>query len=76
MKLQMRSINLTLINNVSVISESIPMFDHLLESSRRDDSNKWSNVGIVSGREILSLEIRDLSGALEQWKKLTTNTDQ
>ena len=21
------------------------MFDHLLESSRRDDSNKWSNIG-------------------------------
>ena len=23
-----------------------PMFDHLLESSHRDDSNKWSNIGI------------------------------
>ena len=21
------------------------MFDHLFESSRRDDSNKWSNIG-------------------------------
>ena len=21
------------------------MFDHLLESSHRDDSNKWSNIG-------------------------------
>ena len=21
------------------------MFDHLLESSRRDDSNKWSSIG-------------------------------
>ena len=21
-----------------------PMFDHLLESSHRDDSNKWSNI--------------------------------
>ena len=23
-----------------------PMFDHLLESSHRDDSNKWSNIGL------------------------------
>ena len=27
------------------ISSSNPMFDHLLESSHRDDSNKWSNIG-------------------------------
>ena len=27
------------------ISSPNPMFDHLLESSRRDDSNKWSNIG-------------------------------
>ena len=27
-----------------------PMFDHLLESSHRDDSNKWSSIGI--GQEI------------------------
>ena len=27
-----------------------PMFDHLLESSHRDDSNKWSNIGF--GEEI------------------------
>ena len=29
------------------------MFDHLLESSRRDDSNKWSNKGF--GREIMQV---------------------
>ena len=23
------------------------MFDHLFESSHRDDSNKWSNIGFV-----------------------------
>ena len=28
------------------ISSPIPMFDHLLESSHLDDSNKWSNIGI------------------------------
>ena len=27
------------------ISSTIPMLDHLLESSHRDDSNKWSNIG-------------------------------
>ena len=28
-----------------------PMFDHLLESSHRDDSNKWSNIEF--GEEIM-----------------------
>ena len=26
-------------------SKTIPMFDHLIESSQLDDSNKWSNIG-------------------------------
>ena len=30
------------------------MFDHLLESSHRDDSNKWSNMGF--GEEIRQVE--------------------
>ena len=30
-----------------------PMFDHLLESSHRDDSNKRSNIGF--GQEIMEL---------------------
>ena len=30
------------------------MFDHLLESSHRDDSNKWSNLGF--GKEITQVE--------------------
>ena len=29
------------------------MFDHFLESSHRDDSNKWSNIGF--GQEIKEL---------------------
>ena len=37
-----------------LISSPNPMFDHLLESSHRDDSNKWSNVGI--GEEIRQVE--------------------
>ena len=32
-----------------------PMFDHLLESSHRDDSNKWSNIGF--GEEITPVEL-------------------
>ena len=28
------------------ISSPNPMFDHLLESSHRDDSNNWSNIGL------------------------------
>ena len=31
------------------------MFDHLLESSHRDDSNKWSNIGF--GEEIIQAEL-------------------
>ena len=30
-----------------------PMFDHLLESSFQDDSNKWSNIGF--GEEIMQV---------------------
>ena len=31
--------------SIMPISSPNPMFDYLLESSRRDDSNKWSNIG-------------------------------
>ena len=31
--------------SIMPISSPNPMFDHLLESSYRDDSNKWSNIG-------------------------------
>ena len=40
------------------IYSHIPIFDHLLESSHRDDSNKWSKIGF--GEEItqvLSIEV-------------------
>ena len=36
------------------ISSPNPMFDHLLESSHRDDSNKWSHIGF--GEEITQVE--------------------
>ena len=31
--------------SIMSISSPNPMLDHLLESSHRDDSNKWSNIG-------------------------------
>ena len=36
------------------ISSTNPIFDHLIESSHRDDSNKWSNIGF--GGEITLAE--------------------
>ena len=36
--------------SIITISSSNPLFDHLLESSHRDDSKKWSNIGF--GEEI------------------------
>ena len=40
--------------SIMPISSPNPMFDHLLESSHRDDSNKWSNIGF--GAEITKIE--------------------
>ena len=36
------------------ISSPNDMFDHLLELSQRDNSNKWSNIGF--GEEITQVE--------------------
>ena len=34
------------------------MFDHLLESSHRDDSNKWLNIGFSEEiMEVVSIEV-------------------
>jgi len=35
------------------------MLDHSLESSHRDDSNKWSNIG--SGEEITQVELIEVN---------------
>ena len=40
------------------------MFYHLLESSRWDDSNKWSNIGFGEEIRIIEIKICILSGAL------------
>ena len=50
--------------SITPISSPNPMFDHLLESSHRDDSNKWSNVGFGEEISILEIKICTLSGAL------------
>ena len=43
------------------------MFDHVLESSHRDDSNKWSNIGF--GEEITHVELIEvcLTYLMELW---------
>ena len=40
------------------------MFYQSLESSHRDDSNKWSSIGFGEEIGILEMQIRTLSGAL------------
>ena len=40
------------------------MFDHLLESSPRDDSNKWSNIGFDEEIDIIEIKILALYGSL------------
>ena len=48
-----------MLNFISVmpISASNPMCDHLLESSHRDDSNKWSNIGFGGGKNVSSVDL-------------------
>ena len=44
------------------ISSSNPMFDYLLESSHRDDSNKWSNIGFDEEiTQVESIEVNLMS---------------
>ena len=63
-ELQIRCIKLTSIYTPCIFSSPIPMFDHLLESSRWDDCNKWSNIGFGEEIGIMELKICSLSGAL------------
>ena len=64
-ELQIRCVKITFTDSTCVISSPNPMFDHLLESSHRDDSNKWSNIEFGEEICILEMKIRTLSGALE-----------
>ena len=45
-ELHLRCVKLTSIDTTCIISLLNPMFDHLLELSQWDDSNKWSNMGL------------------------------
>ena len=38
-------VKLTSIETTCIISSPNPMLDHLIELSRWDDSNEWSNIG-------------------------------
>ena len=58
------SVKLTSIDTACVISSPNPMFDHLLESSHWDDSNKCSNIEFGEEIGIIGIEIHTLSGAL------------
>ena len=63
-ELQIMCIKWTSTDSSYFISSPNPMFDHLLESSRWDDSNKWSNIGFGEELGILEIKIRTLIGAL------------
>ena len=50
------------------------MFDHLLESSHRDDSNKWSNIGFgekITQVKMIEVHLRTLSGALTRYSVIS-----
>ena len=65
---QIGHIKWTPINFTFLISSPNPMFDHLLESSRWDDSNKQSDIGFSDGMGIIEIEICTLSWALYKRK--------
>ena len=47
-----------ILSSIMPISSPSPMFDHLLESSHRDDSNKWSNIGFGEViMQVVSIEV-------------------
>ena len=63
-ELHIRYIKLTSIDCTFDISSPNPMFDQLLESSHRDDSNKWSNIGFDKEIGIFEIKICSSSGVL------------
>ena len=46
------------------------MFDHLLESSHRDDSNEWSNIGF--GEDIMQVGLIEVHFTLLVWSSGST----
>ena len=67
-ELQIWRIKINSIDTACFISSPIPIIDHLLESSRRDDSNKWSNIGIGEEKGILEIKNKLLIWIHEQWQ--------
>ena len=49
-----------------------PMFDHLLKSSPREDSNKWSNIGY--SEEITKLELNEVNSTHLIWSPDTVKS--
>ena len=64
-KHQISCVELTSIDSTCFISSPNPMFDHVLESSLWDDSNKCSKIGVYEKIGILEMEMLTLSGALK-----------
>ena len=60
-------------NSIKPIPSPNPMFDHMLESSHRDDSNKWSNIRF--GQEITQVDLIEIHLMHLIWSpvKLKTN---
>ena len=56
----------TLIDTTHIISSVNPIFYHLLESYRLDDSNMWSNIGFTEEIGNIEMKIYTLSGTLPQ----------
>ena len=48
------------------------MLDHLLESSHRDDSNKWSNIGL--GEEITQVQLIEVNKTTLIWSSVVFET--
>jgi len=51
--------------SIKPVSSPKPMFDHLLESSYRDYSKMWSNIGI--GEEIMQVVSIEVNFMLLIW---------
>ena len=56
-ELQITYVKLTSIDTTCAISSPNSMFDHLLESSNRDDSNKWYNIGFSEEMGIIEIKV-------------------
>ena len=67
---QIRRDKLTSIDTSSITYSPNPIFYHLLESSRWDDSNKLTNIGFGEKIDSLVMKIRILSVTLQDLKQM------